>query len=65
MKMFTGKAEPIQIIGDPDKQRPDKWSSVLHTVKKGKTFIHTAKRRNEKWIDHILRRNNLLKHVIE
>jgi hypothetical protein len=23
--MFTGKAEPIQIIGEPDNQRPDNW----------------------------------------
>ena len=26
-KMFTGRAEPIRIIGEPDNQRPDKWSS--------------------------------------
>ena len=36
--MFTGRAKPIRIIGDPDNQRPDKWSyTVLVTriVKKG------------------------------
>ena len=30
-KMFTRRAKPFRIIGDPDNQRPDKWSStVLH-----------------------------------
>jgi len=26
---MTGKAKPIQIIGDPDSQRPDRWSSTV------------------------------------
>jgi hypothetical protein len=25
--MFTGRARLIRIIGDPDNQRPDEWSS--------------------------------------
>jgi hypothetical protein len=24
-KIFTGRAKPIRIIGDPDNQRPDEW----------------------------------------
>jgi hypothetical protein len=28
-KMFTEMAKSIRIIGDPDNQRPDKWSSTL------------------------------------
>jgi len=28
-KMFTGKTQPIRIIGEPDNQRPDKWSSTV------------------------------------
>jgi len=28
-EMFTRRAKPIQIIGDPDNQRPDKWSSTV------------------------------------
>jgi hypothetical protein len=27
--MFTGMAKPIRIIGDPDNQRPDEWSSTV------------------------------------
>jgi len=29
MKMFTQRAKPIGIIGDPDNQHPDKWSSTV------------------------------------
>jgi len=28
-KMFTRRAKPIRIIGDPDNERPDKWSSTV------------------------------------
>jgi len=28
-KMLTGRAKPIRIIGDPDNQRQDKWSSTV------------------------------------
>ena len=27
--MFTGRAEPIRIIGEPDNQRPDEWSFTV------------------------------------
>jgi hypothetical protein len=27
--MFTGRAQLIRIIGDPDNQRPDEWSSTV------------------------------------
>jgi hypothetical protein len=27
--MFTGRAKPIRIIGDPGNQRPDKWSYTV------------------------------------
>jgi len=27
--MFTRRAKPIQIIGDPDNQGPDKWGSIV------------------------------------
>ena len=30
-EMFTGRAKPIWIIGDPDNQPPDKWSSTVLT----------------------------------
>jgi hypothetical protein len=30
IKMFTGTAKPIRIIGGPDNQRPDKWSSTVY-----------------------------------
>jgi hypothetical protein len=38
---------------------------VLHRVKEEGNVVHTIKRRKANWIGHILRRNCLLKHVIE
>jgi hypothetical protein len=38
---------------------------VLHGVKEARNILHTIKRRKANWIGHILRRNCLLKHVIE
>jgi len=35
--MFTGRAELIRIIGDPDNERPDKWSSA---VLPGLRYVH-------------------------
>jgi hypothetical protein len=38
---------------------------VLHRVKEERNIVHTTKRRKANWIGHILRRNCLLKQVIE
>jgi hypothetical protein len=38
---------------------------VLHRVKEERNILHTIKRRKASLIGHILRRNFLLKHVIE
>jgi hypothetical protein len=38
---------------------------VLHRVNEERNILHTIKRRKANWIGHILRRNCLLKHVIE
>jgi hypothetical protein len=38
---------------------------VIHRVKEERNIVHTIKRRKANWIGHILRRNFLLKHVIE
>ena len=38
---------------------------VLYRVKDERNILHTIKRRNAKWIGHFLRRNCLLKHIIE
>jgi hypothetical protein len=38
---------------------------VLHRVKEDRNIIHAIKRRKANWIGLILRRNCLLKHVIE
>jgi hypothetical protein len=38
---------------------------VLHRVKEERNILHTIKRRKANWLGHILRRNCLLKHVIE
>jgi hypothetical protein len=38
---------------------------VLHRVKEEGNILRTIKRRKANWIGHILRRNCLLKHIIE
>jgi hypothetical protein len=38
---------------------------VLHRVKEDRNIVHTIKRSKVFWIGHILRRNCVLKHVIE
>jgi hypothetical protein len=38
---------------------------VLHRVEEERNILHAIKRRKANWIGHILRRNCLLKHVIE
>jgi hypothetical protein len=40
-------------------------NEVLHRVKEERNIVHTIKRRKANRIGHILRRNCLLKHVIE
>jgi hypothetical protein len=40
-------------------------NEVLHRVKEEKNILHTIKRRKANRIGHMLRRNCLLKHVIE
>jgi hypothetical protein len=40
-------------------------NEVLHRVKEEMYILLTIKRRKANWIGHILRRNCLLKHVIE
>jgi hypothetical protein len=37
----------------------------MEGVKEERNIVHTIKRRKANWIGHILRRNCLLKHVIE
>jgi hypothetical protein len=38
---------------------------VLHRVKEKRNILHTMKVRKANWIGHILRKNYLLKHIIE
>jgi len=38
---------------------------VSHRVKVGRNILHTVKRMKVNWVGHVLRRNCLLKHVIE
>jgi hypothetical protein len=40
-------------------------NEVLHRVNEGKNILHTIKKKKANCIGHILRRNCLLKHVIE
>jgi hypothetical protein len=51
----------MEKISWTDRVRHDE---VLHRVKE-RNILHTIKRRKSNWIGHILRRNCLLKHVIE
>jgi hypothetical protein len=44
---------------------PIVWKMNLHGVKEGRHNLHTVKRRKGHWIGRILRRNCLLKHIIE
>jgi hypothetical protein len=39
--------------------------AVLHRVKEESDILHKIRRRKTNWIGHILRRNCLLKHIIE
>jgi uncharacterized membrane protein YgaE (UPF0421/DUF939 family) len=39
--------------------------AVLHRVKEERNVLHTIRPRKANWIGHILRRNCLLKHIIE
>jgi hypothetical protein len=52
----------MEKIGWTDRVRNEE---VLHRVKEERNIIPTIKRRKVNWIGHILRRNCLLKHVIE
>jgi hypothetical protein len=38
---------------------------VLHRVKEERNIIHTVERRKADWIGCILRRNCILKHIVE
>jgi hypothetical protein len=38
---------------------------VLHGVQDERNILHTVRRRKANWIGHILRRNCLVKHVVE
>jgi hypothetical protein len=42
-----------------------KNGKVVQRIEEQCHILHTMKRRKANWIDHILRRNCLLKHVIE
>jgi hypothetical protein len=40
-------------------------NEILHRVQEEKNTLYTIKRKKANWIGRILRRNSLLKHVIE
>jgi hypothetical protein len=42
-----------------------RYEEVLRRVKEERNILYTMKRRKANWIGHILRRNCLIKHVIE
>jgi len=44
-KIFTGRTKPIRIIGGPDNQLPNKWSStVLQKVKGDRNILGTVQK---------------------
>ena len=42
-EMFTGRTKPIRIIGDPNNQRPDKWSSAVCNINMKDTGLKLGK----------------------
>jgi hypothetical protein len=52
----------MEEISWTDRVKNDK---VLRRVEEVRNILQTTKRRKTKWIGHVLRRNCLLKHVIE
>jgi hypothetical protein len=52
----------IDKIGWTDRVRNE---DVLRRVSEERNILHTIQRRKNNWIGHILRRNCLLKHIIE
>lgn len=41
-----------------------RYETASHRVKEKKNIIHTKKTKKAKWIDHILCRKGLIKHII-
>jgi hypothetical protein len=50
---------------EPFSSLTENCKSIKMFFKEEKHILHTIKRRKANWIGHILRRNCLLKHVIE
>ena len=53
-----------------EKDKEDSWTDrvrneELHRGGEQRNILHTGRRRKGNWVGHILRRNCLLKHVIE
>jgi hypothetical protein len=38
---------------------------ILHAVKEERNILHTIKERKSNWTGHVLRRNCLLKHIMQ
>jgi hypothetical protein len=51
--------------GEDHLDRSCENEEVLHRVREERNIVPTIKRGKANWIGHILRRNCLLKHVIE
>jgi len=39
-KMFTRRAEPVGMIGDPDNQLPGNWSSTVFVLEQPRQNLH-------------------------
>jgi hypothetical protein len=55
------------VVLEEDREKLDssvKTEEVLQRVNEDRNILYILKRRKATWIDHILRRNCLLKHVI-
>jgi hypothetical protein len=42
-KMFIRRAKPVRMIGDPDNQRPDNWSSTAFVLEQPKHNLHFSR----------------------
>jgi hypothetical protein len=55
----------LEKVGDQLDRSCEKWSVTVLIIKKQRNVIHEISKRKANWIGHILRRNCLLRHVIE
>ena len=59
--MFTHKAKTIQLKGDPDNERPDRWSSTVCDIEKCIHITNIIYSNIGTWLKHFWRAFNYMK----